>query len=303
MFKSTDWRYFHPCKKRFSNTEKFNGVSIKQFPKDTDHGAVIEFIIQCGLPAGKADNITINSRGTAVVRNLENSECLLLIEAIHGKRNFDKKLYCNGIVPLTPEKIGDSGPGHTEASGSPSADSSELATSSSRQSESSALPALIDPDHSKQPVNKESLPVMPDFESSKPDNFSSVSAADIFRDIFTDNRDIVRRHSLSIIDRSPPVNSLAAEILASRSTLSSLASKSILPNIADIQDTLSDFNSCIESTGESSEDEEDFLKKKPFDTANTLNDKKRQKRLKRKLNLTPGREDFLKKPNNQISPK
>ena len=308
---------FTPAKTGSPNTGKFNGVSIKQFPKDTDHGEVIEFIIQCGLPAGKADNVTINNRGTAVVRNLDNSECLVLIEAIHGKRHFDKKLYCNGIVPLTPEKIGDSGPGHidpnvTEASGSPSpelAPKTSLldiqATSSSEQSDSHVLPASIDLDHSKQPVNKESLPVNPHFESSKPEYFSSSSTANMFRDSFTYNRDLVKRHSLSIIDRSLPVNSLASEILAS-STFGRLAGKSILSNIADIQETLSDFNSCVESLGESSSnsgDDEDFLNKKSLDTSMTVNDKKRQKKLKRKLTFTPGREDFLKKPNNKISPK
>ena len=65
-------------------------------------------MIKCGLPENKRDNVIFNNRGTASVRNLDNSECLFLISAIHGKRNFDRKLYCNGIVPLTPEKECDS---------------------------------------------------------------------------------------------------------------------------------------------------------------------------------------------------
>ena len=95
---------FTPTKTDSPNIERFNGVSIKQFPKEIDHGQIIEFIIQSGLPTEKAELITINNRGTAVVRNLENSLCLKLISAIHNKRHFDRKLFCNGIVPLTPEK-------------------------------------------------------------------------------------------------------------------------------------------------------------------------------------------------------
>ena len=87
------------------NTEKFTGVSIKQFPKEVDSGEVIEFIIKAGLSQSKADNITLNEKGTAVIRGLDNPECLDLIAAIHGTRHFGRKLYCNGIVALTPEKI------------------------------------------------------------------------------------------------------------------------------------------------------------------------------------------------------
>ena len=39
-----------PAKTPSPNTEKFTGVSIKQFPKDIDHGEIIEFVINCGLP-------------------------------------------------------------------------------------------------------------------------------------------------------------------------------------------------------------------------------------------------------------
>ena len=94
---------FTPAKEVSPNTERFTGVSVKTFPREADHGEIIEFLIKCGLPENKRDNVIFNNRGTASVRNLDNSECLFLISAIHGKRNFDRKLYCNGIVPLTPE--------------------------------------------------------------------------------------------------------------------------------------------------------------------------------------------------------
>ena len=125
------------------------------------------------------------------------------------------------------------------------------------------------------------------------------------RDSYTDHTDLLRRYSLSLIDRSPPANSLADEILNSTS-LTMRASKSIFSNIADIQESLSDFNSCAESTGEissSSEEDEDSLEKDTNYGFKTVNDKKREKRNKRKLALTPGKEEFLKKPNTQLSPK
>ena len=35
---------------------------------------------------------------------MENKDCLTLIQAIHGANHFERKLYCNGVIPLTPEK-------------------------------------------------------------------------------------------------------------------------------------------------------------------------------------------------------
>ena len=36
--------------------------------------------------------------------NLDNTESIAHIEAIHGRKFFDKKLYCNGYIPLTSAK-------------------------------------------------------------------------------------------------------------------------------------------------------------------------------------------------------
>ena len=38
------------------------------------------------------------------IKNLTSEESALLIEAIHGKNHFDRRLFCNGLIPLTPEK-------------------------------------------------------------------------------------------------------------------------------------------------------------------------------------------------------
>ena len=79
-----------------------------------------------------------------------------------------------------------------------------------------------------------------------------------------------------------------------------------MADIADIQGSLSEFNSCIESDEESSttsenEGNKDLKNEKKVKSV-TMNDKKRQKKRKRKSASTPGKEDFLKKQNVQSSP-
>ena len=121
---------------------------------------------------------------------------------------------------------------------------------------------------------------------------------------FPTSPDLVRRHSLSLTDRTPPLESLAADILGK--DRSSLAVKSILASISDMQETLSDFNSCAESLGEgsdsSADDEVVNLKSDENIISRSLNDKKRERKAKRKLALTPGKHQFLKKPNTFTSP-
>ena len=82
----------------------YGEVSIKQMPKDKDQGEIIEFLCRSGLSEDKKDNITFKTNGAIVVKNLTDDESKSLIDAIHGKKFFGRKLFCNGIVPLTPEK-------------------------------------------------------------------------------------------------------------------------------------------------------------------------------------------------------
>ena len=207
---------FTPTKDPNSNASKFTGVSVKQFPKGADHGEIMEFLVERGLPDSKKEQVNISNSGTAIIRNLENEECLTLIESIHGKKYLDKKLFCNGFIPLTPEKIED-----------PSA--SKTKGDISEKSPSSTVPA----------------------------------------------------QSTSMCDSSAPAKPL--------------------PHIKEFQESLSDFNSCVESSGDSSDEANADLKD---DTGfKTANERKRAKKLKRKLNLTPGKQEFLKKPNTNTSPK
>ena len=102
--KQQDGGSFTPHKGPVPDIAKYTGVSVKQFPKYVDHGRIVEFLVTSGLPEIKTDCITIKNNGNVIIKGLENEDCMAMIEAIHGKRHFDKKLYCNGFSTLTPEK-------------------------------------------------------------------------------------------------------------------------------------------------------------------------------------------------------
>ena len=117
---------------------------------------------------------------------------------------------------------------------------------------------------------------------------------------FPSNSVLVRRHSLSLMNRTPPPNSIAADILGSN--LSFQAAKALWTKIAEVQDSLSDFKSCV-SSASSSDESADDLKQVENVKFVTANEKKREKRKKRKLALTPDKDQFLlKKANLQSSP-
>ena len=181
---------------------------------------------------------------------------------IHGKTHFGRRLFCNGVVPLTPEKVEDSGcPDQT----------------SMNPSSPSVKPSCEQPT----PGSAEELP--PEFrvsESSNHENFTCGSSTGVYHESSTSQ--LVRRHSLSLLDRSPPPNSLAAELLAS-SKLTRISSKAIMSDIADIRGSLSDFTSCIESTEDDSShsnDDGDNLKQKDIVSPLTMNEKNARKRGK-----------------------
>ena len=48
--------------------------------------------------------MVIKDNGTVYIRDLDNAACKAIIENIHNRVNFGRKLYCNGIIPLTPVK-------------------------------------------------------------------------------------------------------------------------------------------------------------------------------------------------------
>ena len=433
--------YFTPTKES-TTPEKYTGVSIKHFPRNTDDGLIMEFLIECGLPEIKKENVSL-IRGVATVKDLDNEECRSLIDAIHGKIFFDKKLYCNGIIALTPEKPTNEtdpstaqnpgkplppgphadltpekpanetvpstaqnpgnplppgphadlaasvksprlvphlannsedytsltgteitvphplglhpvphtpNPGHTDddvqltgrslaQAGPPPAPNTahpghaaavvhltgrsqaqagppyvqqtvhlghaahgvHLTGRSQAQTGLSHVAQTVQPGQAvgvqlsgRSQAQAGPHPVPP---SQVQEQFWNLSSQ------FDSRETMVRRHSLSTIDRTPPSNSLAADILdlnLPKVTLST--SRSILSNISQIQESLSDFNSCVESQESSSSLSEEEADLKQNDEFKTAKDKRREKKNKRKIKWTPSKDQFLKKQNTQISP-
>ena len=104
--------------------------------------------------------------------------------------------------------------------------------------------------------------------------------------------DLARRHSLSLLNRTPPPGSLSAELLSIPGPLTKKASTNqvTLAAVKDIMESLSDFNSC--RSYPSSSDSSD-LEKKP----SVKGSKKRRKRKK-----SSEKEELKKKVNMNKSP-
>ena len=194
-----------------------------------------------------------------------------IIQAIHGKVNFGKKLFFNGFIPLTPEKQD----GEEQAAAVPSADPSAPPTGStpSNPTKSSSIPDTH---------------IQPSSSEFKKDNLEAM--------ILPSPGTIARRHSISLIDRTPPLNSLSAELIATESPCL-LKTTYILNELKVMHEQFSDFGSCLSSLS-SSESSDSVDETESLGGFQTLNEKKRIKRQKRKLRETPNKEEFLvKKPN------
>ena len=203
---------FTPVKIPSCDAEKYAGVSIRQFPRGADQGEIIELLCTNGLPEEKKESVTFRANGVVTISDLDSTTSKTLIDAIHGKLNFGKKLYCNGVIPLTPEKPS-TAPVPADALPSPTA---TPATSTGTPSLSTIA---IDP-------------------SNKSPAF--LAAVQTFSNLeLPSNIDLVRRHSLSSINRTPPGDSIAAEILLTpRPDL--LRTKSMLNDLKDLRERLSE---------------------------------------------------------------
>ena len=316
---------FTPKKGPEVETVSFTGVSVKQFPRSTDQGMIVEFLINSGLPESKKESITFTNNGGVMIKDLESSECQALIEVIHGKKHFGQKMFCNGFIPLTPEKNMDQ-----SATESSSDQSGELLPQTSITGK--PLPPLpqVQPLQKLGPaagktdqtekllpqigLNGKHLPPLPQVQSEPVQQLghevdktfpqTSFQAAFTELDMFPSDKEVIRRHSISLIDRTLPPNSIAADILGKHSSLT--AAKTLLAQITDMKESLSDFNSCVESptgTSCSSDECEEDLRNKNVVKAKNMNDKKREKKRKRRSVQTPSKEDFLiKKQNTQKTP-
>ena len=295
----------------------------------------MEFLIISGLPESKKENVDIKQNGVVIVKNLENSVCQALIEKVHAKKNFGRKLFCDGIIPLTPEKVqpcaADS-PAST-VGGSvnfihPWSTDTDLPTSSflpvsTVLASSAAIASTVasspqastittvstgtatlnfpgkplphtDPEVSG-PFQENILRRNPSQESLPDWNNSGLNWAE-----HTGER-LVRRYSLSLTNRTPPKNSLAADILGAHSNQISMqgamVNKNLMSSIKDLQEAISDFNSCQSTLDESSASEESCRDLKI--PAETTSKKKRKRRQRSEF----CREEFLKKQDTKTSPK
>ena len=269
---------FTPVKIPTCDLDKYAGVSIRQLPHDTDHGEVVEFLCKKGLPDEKKDGVTFKENGVVEISDLDSNICRLLIEAIHGKEMFGRKVFCNGVIPLTPDKPAPS----AESLISPAqAIPSSLTLSATTVTAADVAASSFISDKSASSKSPAFLAAVKAFKEDESDLAS--------------NTTVVRRHSLSLTQRTPPRNSIAAEIL----DIPRVDFLRTQEAMNDLKEQLSEFGSCLsssESSGESGGDHSE-IDKTASEGFKTVNEKKRSKRNKRKFKLTPGKESFLKKPN------
>ena len=299
---------FTPVKNN-SDPSMFKGVCIKSFPKDTDHGLVMEFLIRSGLGENHREAVTFNSNGSVSIKNLTSSECTALIKVIHNSNQFGRRLFCNGVIPLTPEKpdlpvqvqsASPPSPSATCSSGPPSTSSAALtcSTSSPPSTTMACTFPLPYPELSKAsptPTRVGSPACSPNQSFLNIGATSVISELDHNLDLLS-NDDLARRHSLSM--RDIPPGSLADEIINPV-----VIKNSLLEDIKDISKKVSDFESChsalssLGSDTDSSTTEHSDLK-----AYQTMNSRKRGFKKKRKASLTPRKDEFLKRPNESGSP-
>ena len=113
------------------------------------------------------------------------------------------------------------------------------------------------------------------------------------------NNELVRRHSGVI--RSPDRNSIAAEILNTTNNKGGLfRAQHLLDELKEMKAKLSEYESCVSADNETNDEQDEV--KNAEDGFETMNDRKRRWKNKRKGSSPPSRGDFLKKPNRQLSP-
>ena len=257
---------FTPVKVLPTDDSIYAGISIRKFSKDIDHGEIMDLLIANGLPENNKDDIHFKDNGVVSIFNLENATCKGLKNALNIIIFSGRRLTCNGIVPMSPAKV--------------------VQPEVSLNVETSNTQDLS--------IDKPQLSQSKTFESS-----SFVSAREVFessyKDYLTaqDPGTLARRHSISLINRTPPKHSLAAELLDSPSARPSLQkTKSVINELKDLTDRLSEFGSCISSPDTSVSDNADEENDSHIKSKN-------QKKKKRKHKVTPYKDSFLKKPNLQ----
>ena len=63
---------FTPNRQQSDPSTGFAGVNIKSFPKEADHGEIVELLVVAGLPETNKDNINIKPSGTVTITGIDN---------------------------------------------------------------------------------------------------------------------------------------------------------------------------------------------------------------------------------------
>ena len=272
---------FTPAK-QVSEPDKFSGVRIKQFPKETDHGDIMEFLVNSGLPENLKDSVTIKSNGSVAINNLVNGDCLNLVKNIHNQFYFGKRMFCNGFIPLTPQKEAEAVTvtQQKEAEAvtvTPQKEAEAVAKTPEKVAEAVAENDTIGDSQSLHSSAFESQ-VAPGTLSESVSSLPGLSLPDLSPKDSSVSA-LVRRYSLSL-PTQPPACSMAADLMNTN--------KSLLADLKDIKDQLSDFGSCVSEQSDSSSDESERY---------TVVSRK-EKEKKRKASKTPIKSDEkLKKAN------
>ena len=269
-----------------SSPNLFSGVSVKGFPKDGDQSQMLETLLASGLPIHSIDDVSFKSNGTIIIKELTTDICKQMIDNLHGQIFMGKKVFCNGLVALTPNK-----------NVTPVVENSSSSTCTSDQM-------------------KTFLPECPEvplrvIQSSPCSSTENGSSSDIEQflneqDQEKNDEEFIRRHSLSM--RSPHKGSLGAEILDINKKRSSLdKANDLLSEVKKLSARLSEYESCA-STDDDCEKEEadnDDCEKEEADNEGfkSMNERKRAWRNKRKNSRSPTKDTFIKKQNTKLSPK
>ena len=163
--------------------------------------------------------------------------------------------------------------------------------------QTSSSPAITSP--TTPPPGSSIKPSISDPTSKSASFLAVVQAFEVRDSDQASNMSVVRRASISLINRTPPRDSTAGEILDINSKPDFLKFHAALNDLKGLTEQLSDFGSCLSSfdSSEESGDEKQVVESAAKEDFKCMNDKKRNKRNKRKLKISPGKEIFLKKPN------
>ena len=126
------------------SVHRYSGVIVKWFPKNADHGDIMDFLVKFGVPADH-ESINIKENGQVVIENLDSKICEQLCSSVNGNKFKNKKnIYCQAVVAVTPEKSKVSGAEAKQNEGEMSSSSGKKTVSSNDHSSKNATDTLDD---------------------------------------------------------------------------------------------------------------------------------------------------------------